>query len=153
MMKMILPICRRQSTRPKRTCKCGAGQEATLGKCDTPGFELSLVPCIKRDHRRANKLHMPRNHSRVNQCSLNMLQSWRGNCDIQILMCDCNPKCPSISELAVVTDYIVSHACKGNSTLKEERDQCRAITLGWVRNIKAGIQASSLPNPHKDAMN
>ena len=130
MMKMILPICRRQSTRPKRTCKCGAGQEATLGKCDTPGFELSLVPCIKRDHRRANKLHMPRNHSRVNQCSLNMLQSWRGNCDIQILIHDCNPKCPSISELAVVTDYIVSCACKGNSTLKEERDQCRAITLG-----------------------
>ena len=92
------------NTRRKRTCKCGAGQEETLGKCDTPGLPLTTEPHTKRDHRRAKKLHLPRNNERVNQCSLNMLQSWRGNCDIQILVCDCNPRKPNVSELAVVTD-------------------------------------------------
>ena len=116
--------------RNKRTCKCGAGQEENVGKCDTPGFPLSTEPCIIRDHRRAKKLHLPRNNRRVNQCSLNVLQSWRGNCDIQILIYDCNPKKPNMSELAVVTDYIVSYSCKGNNTLKEERDQSRAMILG-----------------------
>jgi hypothetical protein len=115
--------------RKKRLCKVGCGIEATLGKADTPGFDFLAQPQVKFDHRRAKKLHMPRNHSRLNQSSLDLLQSWRGNCDIQILVYDCNPKYPSVSEVARVTDYVVAYACKGNSTVKEEREQNKHLIL------------------------
>ena len=49
-----------------------------------------------------------------------MLQSWRANCDVQILLYDSNPKAPDISEISRVTDYVVAYSCKGNATLKEE---------------------------------
>ena len=74
-------------------------------------------------------MYMPRNHRRVNQTSLVLLRSWRGNCDIQILIYNCNPKYPDISELARVTDYIVAYSCKGNSTLKEEREQNKKMIM------------------------
>lgn len=115
--------------RKNRVCKTGAGVEATVGQCDTPGFSLNDQPEVKYDHRRAQKLFMPRNHRRINQTSLNLLQSWRGNCDIQILVYNCDPRHPNIAEIARVTDYVVAYSCKGNSTLKEEREQNRKLVL------------------------
>lgn len=106
-----------------RTCKVGCGQEVTEGECDTPGFPLNEEYAVKVDHKRSKKLYMPRNHSRLNQTSKHLLQSWRANCDVQILVYDCDPKNPDISEIARVTDYIVAYSCKGNSTLREEREQ------------------------------
>ena len=117
------------SQRKKRICKCGAGQEATPGKCDTSGFPLLEKAQIKQDHRRTNKLFMPRNHQRLNQCSLNVLQSWRGNCDIQILVYNCDPRFPNVAEIARVTDYVVAYSCKGDTTVKEEREQNRKLIL------------------------
>lgn len=58
-----------------------------------------------------------------------MLQSWRGNCDIQLLVYNCDPMFPDIGEIAKVTDYVVAYACKGNSTLKEEREQNKHLVL------------------------
>lgn len=110
-------------------CKAGAGTEATLGKCDTPGFPLTDTPSVKQDHKRSQKLYMPRNHERLNQCSTQLLQSWRGNCDIQILVYNCDPKHPNINEIARVTDYVVAYSCKGNSTVKEEREQNRKLIM------------------------
>ena len=110
-------------------CKAGAGLEATIGKCDTPGFPLQDHAEIRFDHRRTQKLFMPRNHRRINQASVDMLQSWRGNCDIQILVYKCNPLHPDIAEIAKVTDYVVSYACKGSTTLKEEREQTKQLVL------------------------
>lgn len=110
-------------------CKVGCGTEATLGKADTPGFELRGHPDIKYDHKRAQKLNMPRNHRRVHQSSLDLLQSWRGNCDMSILIYDSSPKNPNLNEIARVTDYVVSYACKGNTTIKEEREQNRKMVL------------------------
>ena len=72
---------------------------------------------------------MPRNHPRVNQTSSLMLQSWRGNCDVQLLIYDSNPKTPDISEIARVTDYVVAYSCKGNATLKEEIQQNIKISM------------------------
>lgn len=111
-------------------CKTGAGYEANLGKADTPGFPLINDPEIKFDHKRTKRLCMPRNHKRLNQCSSDLLQSWRGNCDIQILVYSCDPLHPDIGEIAKVTDYVVSYATKGNTTMKEEREQNRRLTLG-----------------------
>jgi hypothetical protein len=103
--------------------------EETLGKADTPGFEVHADPKIKFDHRRAQKLYMPRNHKRLNQTSTHMLQSWRANCDLQILIYDSSPSNPNLTEVARVTDYVVSYACKGNTSLKEEREQNRNLIL------------------------
>ena len=103
--------------------------EETLGACDTPGFPLSEHAEVKYDHKRTRKLFMPRNHRRVNQTSVNLLQSWRGNCDIQILIYDCDPRYPNIAEIARVTDYVVAYACKGNTTVKEEREQNKQLIL------------------------
>jgi hypothetical protein len=109
----------------KRTCRSGAGKEETEGKADTPGFELRDDATIVRDTRGFRKVLLKRNHQRVVQTSTDMVQSWRGNCDVQILIYDCDPACPDPMEIAKVTDYVVSYACKGNVTLAEEKRQNR----------------------------
>ena len=81
---------------------------------------MSIIDGVK-------KVYMPRNHPRINQTSAHMMQSWRANCDGQVLIYNCDPMKPDISEIARITDYIVAYSCKGNSTLKEERDQNRSI--------------------------
>ena len=58
-----------------------------------------------------------------------MLQSWRANCDVQILIYNSDPKTPDVTDIARVTDYIVSYACKGNATLQEEREQTKAMIV------------------------
>jgi hypothetical protein len=63
---------------------------------------------------------MPRNHNRINQSSTKLLQSWRGNCDVQILIYDSPPDQCDLREISKVTDYVVAYSCKGNSTLREE---------------------------------
>ena len=63
---------------------------------------------------------------------MGLLQSWRGNCDVQIIVCDSDPRSPSIAEIAKVTDYVVGYACKGNTTTREERDQAKDLILGYV---------------------
>ena len=72
---------------------------------------------------------MPRNHNRVNQTSIDMLQSWRGNCDVQLMVYKGDPMKPDISEIARVTDYVVAYQCKGNATQKEEVEQNKKILL------------------------
>jgi len=48
---------------------------------------------------------------------------------VQILVYNCDPKEPSISDIAKVTDYVVAYSCKGNQTLKEEREQTKQLIL------------------------
>ena len=60
---------------------------------------------------------------------MDLLQSWRGNCDIQILVYSCDPKHPDIAEIARITDYVVAYACKGNASVKEEREQNKQMIL------------------------
>lgn len=111
----------------RRVCKTGCGQEETPGKCDTPGFATSQSPSIKYDHKRSQKLYMPRNNKRLNQTSTDLLRSWRGNCDVQIIVYNCDPKKPDVAEIARVTDYVVAYSCKGNSTIAEEREQMKKL--------------------------
>jgi hypothetical protein len=70
---------------------------------------------------------MPRNDRRVNQSSLDMLQSWRGNCDIQVLIYSTDPTDPDPGEIAQVVDYVIGYVCKGNQTFKEEITQYRSL--------------------------
>jgi len=75
---------------------------------------------------------MPRNHPRLNQTSMFALQSWRANCDIQVLIYDTDPAHPDPSEISKVTDYVVAYACKGNATLAVERKHVKDFTLRSV---------------------
>lgn len=58
-----------------------------------------------------------------------MLQSWRANCDIQVLVYESDPANPDIKEISRVTDYIVAYQTKGNSTWLEERETTKHIVM------------------------
>ena len=72
---------------------------------------------------------MPRNHCRVNQTSTDLIQTWRGNCDIQILIYDSDPDNFDLKEISKVTDYVVAYSCKGNTTHREEIDTNKKLIL------------------------
>jgi hypothetical protein len=72
---------------------------------------------------------MPRNHPRVNQTSTIMLQSWRGNCDLQILIYESSPDNFDLREVSKVTDYVVAYSCKGNSTIREEVETNKQLIM------------------------
>lgn len=101
----------------------------TKGQADTPGFPISTEPTIEVDHKHSKKLRMIRNHNRINQTSIDLLQCWRANCDVQILIYDCHPDKPSVSDIARVTDYIVGYACKGNTTSVDEKEHLKQMIL------------------------
>ena len=91
-------------------------------KVDTPGM-LNCTEARIVETNGFKKLRMPRNHPRVTQTSIDMLKSWRANCDIQMLLYDSPPESPDMQEISRVTDYVVGYTCKGGKTVKEEKDQ------------------------------
>jgi hypothetical protein len=119
-----------KASKRRRCCRCGAGIEKTAFQADTPGFPLRTEPEILRDLRGFDRLELPRNNQRTVQSSLSFVQSWRANCDIQILLYDSDPKCPNPEDIGRVTDYIVAYACKGNETIVQERQQMKALIMG-----------------------
>ena len=138
------PKCMRKhkSSNTSRVYKCGAGPEHTKGKCDTPGFPLSSKPSIVKDIRGFKRLDLPRNHPRITQTSMVLSQSWRANCDIQILIYDSDPQNPDASDVARATDYIVAYACKGIETIQEEKQQMISLVLQSKETLasKADVQ-------------
>lgn len=114
------------------TCKFGAGCEETIGQGNTPGYKLTEIPYLEETESGFKKLRMPRNHPRINQCSEDMLQSWRANCDIQIFTHESNPDYPDMDEIARVTDYTVGYACKGTQKSKDEKDQIKAFVKRYM---------------------
>ena len=75
------------------------------------------------DKRNFNFLQLKRDNSiRFMQSSMSLLQSWRANCDIKILIYDTDPEFPDLTEISTVIDYIVSYTCKGHLNLFEEKD-------------------------------
>ena len=117
-------------SKKRRVCRCGAGVEETPNMCDTPGFPIRIEPKLVRDLRGFDRLDLPRNHRRIVASSRWLLQGWRANCDIQVLLYECDPLHPNPDEIARVTDYIVAYACKGNETIVEEKKQMKALILG-----------------------
>ena len=107
----------------------GYGEEMTYGKFDTPKKQLHEEPRIVRDKRGFKTLEMPRNHPRVVQSSTDILQSWRANCDIQIILHDSNPNIVDLLKISQITDYIVTYSCKGHESLKDEQDQMKTMIM------------------------
>ena len=119
-----------KESRKRKVCRCGAGVEETPNMCDTPGFPLREEPMLVRDLQGFDRLELPRNNRRIVASSRWLLQGWRANCDIQVLLFECDPLHPNPDEIARVTDYIVAYACKGNETIVEEKNQMKALILG-----------------------
>ena len=113
----------------KRYCRFGCGTELTASKCDTPGFPLRSTSAIVRDPRGHNKLELKRNTKRMIQTSKSLVQAWRGNCDLQVLLYDSPVDDFDFSEIARITDYVVSYACKGNTTLQIEKDNIKSVIM------------------------
>lgn len=109
----------------RRFCRCGAGVEQTPGQCDTPGFTLRNKPALVQDPRGFMKLELPRTNKRILQTSSFMMQSWRANVDLQLLIYNSSPTEPDLDEIAAVTDYVVSYACKGNESSIAEKNNLK----------------------------
>ena len=77
-----------------------------------------------------NRLELPRNNKMTVQSSLYLLQGWRANCDIQLILYDSDPTNPDCEELAKVTDYVVAYASKGNYSLQGEKEIFKSYILG-----------------------
>ena len=119
-----------KESKKRKVCRCGAGVEETPNMCDTPGFPLRTEPKLVQVLRGFDRLDLPRNHRRIVASSNMLLQGWRANCDIQLLLYQCDPLHPNPDEIARVTDYIVAYACKGNETIVEEMKQMKSLILG-----------------------
>jgi hypothetical protein len=112
-----------------RYCRAGAGDELTKDQCNTPGFQLRDEPSIVMDERQFLRLEMPRNHLRLVQTPLHVLRSWRGNCDVKILLYSSTCGEVDPEEIANVTDYVVAYACKGSETIAVEREILKDFIL------------------------
>ena len=118
------------TVRKKRLCRCGFGCETHPGKCDTPGKPFRTVAALIIDHRKIEHLQMKRLHSqRVNQTSKTLLQSWRANCDIQLIFYHSNPKIPDMEEIQKVSKYVTSYTVKRHFSTKQERNDIQDIVL------------------------
>ena len=56
-----------------------------------------------------------------------MLQSWRGNCDLQLILYQSNPFYPDANEIARITDYVIGYTCKEGHTYKQDSDQMKSL--------------------------
>ena len=98
--------------------------------CDTPGFPLRVEPKLVHDLQGFDRLELPHSNRRFIVTSKWLVQGWRANCDIQVLLYEGGPLHPNPDEVARVTDCIVAYACKGNETIVEEMKQMKALILG-----------------------
>ena len=117
------------ASKRRRVCRTGAGIEDTAGLADTPGFKLRTHPEIVHDVRNFFRLELPRNDRRTTLVSAPMLQSWRANCDCQVILYESNFENPDLIEIARITDYIVAYTCKGNESVQHEKDEMKRYLL------------------------
>ena len=112
--------------------------EHTAGKADTPGFRSRQNAELVSDHKGHKKIELPRaskqDQLRLIQTSLRLCQGWRANCDFQFMYYESDPMRPEPDDIARVTDYIVSYACKGIETIREEKAHNKALILTAKEN-------------------
>jgi hypothetical protein len=113
-----------------RTCRSHYGTETEFGKLDTPGMELIEKARIYRDMKGISHFRMRRTQSVcLVQHSRSLLQGWRANCDIKLLLYYSNPSCPDISEIEDVCRYVVAYTGKRHNTSQEEKEAIQNIIM------------------------
>ena len=109
------PVKTRKVDQTCHCCRFGFGTESKAGNEDTAGKEFTDCDKITIDSNGIKRLELKRSGSkRMNQLSTIQLQSWRANCDVQLLLYDSDPYNPDLSEFIKVVDYVVSYITKGN---------------------------------------
>lgn len=113
-----------------RSCRFECGKESERGKCDTPGWERHNEAYIHKDRRGIEHLRMRRTKSRrITQHSRALLQAWRANVDVQLLVYRSNPNIPDVNEIQSVCQYVVAYAGKRYHTKKSEVDAIQNIII------------------------
>jgi len=113
-----------------RCCRFGFGTEKTSNMCDTEGKEFQREASIFKDHKGVEHLLLPRLRSRRTvQHSRSLLQAWRANADVQLLIYRSNPDIPDVSEIEAVSRYCVAYAGKRYKTTRQEKDAIQDIIL------------------------
>ena len=121
-----------------RTCRCGAGKEATPGMADTPGFPLTDKDMIAEHVKNGFKiLHLKRHEERFKQTSASMLSSWRANCDVQILIYETDLDNIEPDVLARVVAYVTAYTCKGNASYKGEKEMLCNLVKASKKTLSA----------------
>lgn len=116
-----------------RVCRVMRVRETELGKCDTPGFDLRDKSKIVTDDRGFRQFAMERRYSRrMVQNSGRLLQSWRANCDIRLLLYYSDPSRPDLKEIEEVCRYVVAYTGKGQKTSKKEKEAIHNLILRYV---------------------
>jgi hypothetical protein len=133
-----------KGSKRRRICRCGAGVEIHPGKCDTPGFALRTEPQIIQDPRGFSRLELKRTNKRILQTSAYMMQSWRANCDLQILLYNSDPDNPDLDDIAAVTDYVVTYACKGNESIHSEKERLKSYIASMSDNERSEMATATL---------
>ena len=119
-----------------RTCRCGAGKEATPGQADTPGFPITDKDLIAEHVKNGFKiLHLKRKEQRFKQTSNSMLSSWRANCDVQILIYETDLDNIEPTVLARVVAYVTAYTCKGNASYKGEKEMLCNLVKASKENL------------------
>ena len=117
----------------RKYCRVGCGVENVAGSNQTPGFENRDEPTIKNDFLGYKKLFLKRKRPapgyNIIQTSLYQVESWRANCDVQMFIYEDHENGFSDVDIAKVTNYIVSYACKGVEGYLEEKEQMSSLIL------------------------
>ena len=114
-----------------RTCRLGYGSEVTSNKGDTPGKDRRTQATIEKNAKGIEHLLLPRLHSKkVVQHSRAILQAWRANADVQLLIYRSNPNIPDVGEIEAVTKYCTAYAGKTKHTTREEISTIQDIITG-----------------------
>jgi hypothetical protein len=128
--RKLLNSSEKTESRKRRVCKFGCGVEESAFKCNTPGFPFKSSNTVCRDIRGYSRIDLRRvQNRRTLQSSMHALQSWRANCDVQVLLYDTDPTNPDALELAKVVDYIVGYTCKNTESMTEERQRLKSFVL------------------------
>jgi hypothetical protein len=113
-----------------QTCRSHYGTKTEFGKLDTPVIELIEKARIYRDMKGISQFRMRRTQSVcLVQHSRSLLQGWRANCDIKLLLYCSNLNCPDISEIEDVCRYVVAYMGMRYNTSQEEKEAIQNIIM------------------------
>lgn len=116
-----------------RSCRAGFGTEATPNTGDTPGKDLITEARIEKDKRGIEHLQLPRTQSRFNmQHSVPLLQAWRANADIQLIIYRSDPDTPDVGEIEAVSRYCVAYAGKRYQSTRQEINAIQDVIFRFV---------------------
>lgn len=147
---MILLSRRHVTQNTKKICRVGCGEEKNAGMGDTPGWKIRDTDFIEVDKNRGIKLlRLKRSESRMKQTSFTMLQSWRANCDISLLIYTQDPMKLNEKDIAAISGYVTSYCTKGNATQPAAVDAVSSMILSMKNEFAEGPKTGTVTAARK----